>query len=50
MTWRDEFVAKILLLVARMFCDDPALAQDIKNLSNAVGAAKYDKRDGPGVS
>ena len=45
MTWREEMVAKLLLLVARMLCDDPALAQDIKHAANAINSGQYDKRN-----
>lgn len=36
MTWREQIVVRILLLVARMFSDDPQLSDDIKALSNSV--------------
>lgn len=36
MSWREIVVARILLLVARMCCDDPALQQEIKHLASHV--------------
>lgn len=33
MTWKEQLVARILLLIARLVCDDPALSQDLKTLS-----------------
>jgi hypothetical protein len=36
MTWRDQLVARILLIVARMFADDPRVAEDIKNLATHI--------------
>lgn len=45
MTWREEMVARILLLVARMLCEDAAVAQEIKHLSNRVSTAQYDRRN-----
>ena len=35
-TWRQQIVAYCVLLVARMFADDPQLVQDLKNLSNKI--------------
>jgi hypothetical protein len=35
-TWREKIVVHLLLLVARMLADDPAIAADIKALSNKV--------------
>jgi hypothetical protein len=35
-TWRQQIVVYCLLIVARMFADDPQLVQDIKNLSNKI--------------
>lgn len=37
MTWREQLVARILLLVARMVCDDPALDAEIKTLATHIG-------------
>lgn len=37
-TWREQIVIKILLLVARMLCDDDELSTQIKHVSNAVNA------------
>lgn len=39
-TWRQQIVAYCVLLVARMFADDPQLAQDLKNLSNKITTAQ----------
>jgi hypothetical protein len=39
-TWRQQIIAYCVLLVARMFADDPQLAQDLKNLSNKITTAK----------
>lgn len=36
MTWREKQVVFILLLIARIFSDDPVIAQEIKNLSNRI--------------
>ena len=33
MTWREQFVVRILLLVARMLTDDPAIADEIRKLA-----------------
>ena len=38
-TWRQQIVAYCVLLVARMFADDPQLASDLKNLSNKITTA-----------
>lgn len=37
MTWREKLVARILLLVAQMVADDPAVRQEIKHLAAHVG-------------
>lgn len=37
MTWREQLIARILLLVARMVADDPELADALKHLSNHIG-------------
>jgi hypothetical protein len=42
-TWRQQIVAYCVLLVARMFADDPQLAQDLKNLSNKITTAEVVK-------
>ena len=39
-TWRQQIVAYCVLLVARMFADDPQLKQDLKNLSNKITTAQ----------
>lgn len=36
MTWREKIVVHILLLIARMLADDPAIATEIKNLSTRI--------------
>lgn len=36
MTWREKTIARILLLIARMLCDDPELQTDLKNLSTHI--------------
>lgn len=38
-TWRQQIVVYCLLIVARMFSDDPQLTQDLKNLSNKITTA-----------
>ena len=42
MTWREKTLVHILLLVARIFADDPMIADEIKKLSThvAVNAPK----------
>lgn len=35
-TWRQQIVVYCVLLVARMFADDPQIVQDLKNLSNKI--------------
>lgn len=40
MSWREQMIARILLIVAQMFADDPELAREIKNLRNAIQVAK----------
>ena len=34
--WRKQIVSYCVLMVARMFADDPQLVQDLKNLSNRI--------------
>ena len=36
MTFRERMVVAILLLVARMFADDTAIAHDIKTIANHI--------------
>ena len=36
MTWRQMTVCKILLLIARIVANDPALHEEIRNLSNHI--------------
>lgn len=45
MTWQQQLIAKILLLVARMVCDEPVLREEMKHLSNhiSVNAPKLEK-------
>jgi hypothetical protein len=40
MTVREQLTARLLLLVARMFADDPELRDDIKHVSNKVTLAR----------
>lgn len=37
MTWREKLVARILLIVALLVADDPAVRQEIKHLSSHIG-------------
>lgn len=48
-TWRQQIVAYCVLLVARMFADDPQLALDIKNLSNKITTAQPAVPPAPGA-
>ncbi len=45
MTWREQMVCRILLLVARMFADDPALAVEIKHIANTVSNRPVEATD-----
>lgn len=36
MTWREKTVVAILLIVARMLTDDPAIRAEVKNLATNV--------------
>lgn len=36
MNWRELLIAKILLIIARMVADDPAIATELKNLSTHI--------------
>lgn len=36
MTWREKTIATILLLIARMLADDPAIAADLKTLATHI--------------
>ena len=40
MTWREQLLVRILLLIARMVADDPVIADDLKHLSNHVTTTK----------
>jgi len=48
-TWRQQIVVYCVLLVARMFADDPQLVQDLKSLSNKITtqSTKEVKASGP---
>ena len=35
-TWREQIVSYCVLIVARMFADDPQLVQDLRSLSNKI--------------
>lgn len=37
MTWREQLLCRILLIIARMVADDPAIAADLKTLSTHIG-------------
>ena len=36
MTWREKVLVKVLLIVARIFADDPEIALEVKNLSTHI--------------
>lgn len=36
MNWRELLIAKILLILARMVADDPAIASELKNLQSHI--------------
>ncbi len=38
MTWREKTVVKILLMVAKIVCEDDAVCQDIQALANHISA------------
>lgn len=40
MTWREQMIARILLILAEMFADDPALEKELKNLRTTIQVAK----------
>lgn len=40
MSWREQIIARILLILAEMFADDPDLAKELKNLRTAIQVAK----------
>lgn len=50
MTWKETLIARILLLVARMVADDPALATEIKHLANHVQATSPKQEPGITIS
>ena len=37
MTWREQLIIRILLLIARMVADDRELASDLKHLATHIG-------------
>ena len=38
MTWREQLIARILLLIARMVAEDPAVADALRHLGNHIAA------------
>lgn len=36
LTWREKIVCRILLILARMFADDPKVRDDIKSLTTTI--------------
>lgn len=36
MNWRGRIVVRILLLVARMFCDDAAVSDEIRKITQQI--------------
>ena len=46
-TWRQQIVAYCVLLIARMFADDPQLVQDLRNLSNRITTQTADQIQQP---
>jgi hypothetical protein len=36
MTWREQMLVRILLIVARVFADDPEISAQVKNLATAI--------------
>jgi hypothetical protein len=47
MTWREKTIVRILLLVARLICDDPRLSEDIRHLANHIDLhAPKEEQDG----
>lgn len=49
-TWRQQIVVYCVLLVARMFADDPQLVQDLKSLSNKITTQKPEPVASPAQS
>jgi hypothetical protein len=39
MTWREKLVVRILLLVAKMMCEDASISREIERLSTTVYTA-----------
>lgn len=42
MTWREALIARVLLIIARMVCDDPELRSNLRDLSTHI-AVNHDK-------
>ena len=40
MTWREQLVIRILLIIARMAADDPVIREDLKHLHNHIHVHK----------
>lgn len=36
MTWREQMLARILLILAKIVTDDPQIADDLKHLGNKI--------------
>lgn len=36
MSWREQLVARLILLVARLVCDDPTIANELRTISTHV--------------
>jgi hypothetical protein len=45
MTFREKIAVRLLLLVARMFTDDPAIEAEIKALSTHIFVAKREEME-----
>lgn len=45
LTFRERTVVLILLLVARMFTDDPAMGGEIKALANRISVYREDSKE-----
>lgn len=46
-TWKQQIVAYCVLLVARMFSEDPQQVQDLRTLSNNITNAKPGQSTAP---
>ena len=42
MTWREKTVIKILLIIARIICQDDKISEEIKQLANHISAEFLD--------